>query len=703
MSSGTFDPFNRPNAGKAIGNAAQQMRSNMGSAGFATGSGGGEGNARQHFFRQYGTSTPQEQAYGRSQAVQGTKGATKKPTGKGQPAAVANQQQHVAPGSVNGNPADGQPGAEFGYAKPVGQTGDAGIGEAAKAIATIDRPTPSTYQAQPADVATSLRDQEMAAAQAKQKAAQAGQNLAPQFQEGGAQAIPGAPPPGPGAPPPGPGAPPPPGPGAPPPPGPGAPPPPGPGAPPPPGPGAPPAPPPGAPPTPGPGAPPPPPPPPGQGATAAAAASTAAKAPPPANWAATKGTDGIDFITGNPDAALTGKSFWRDGVKITDQTYIARLNKLPAPSSYTGPKVSVSGLDQSLDYSTAYNADGTANPNYIKDAGVRDLLTYAYQQANSINEKQQVKGVNRDEQAIAKNQARLNQTIAALSQYGVKYSPTAATGGGTGGTPGGYPGTDNTDPNLPTLGGMPGMDQWLTPILRQFGINDKSTPEQKYAAYEMAMQLMTQDAQMKDRSKAAGQMGQNLTDLGTDPNLKKTGAIADEIYANPEYSDWAGIRARAVGDSDQTLKAMEEAYGSNAARRGMSPGSVNASTQAGRMAQENALSRQMGELSQAQGAEHRQGLLQASGLQADQFQRDYGNRAQVRQQLAGILMGAAPKAVNPAEGMANWGFNEAATNISRDMVDQAGKGPSGLEQATGYVGMFGQLAGGAASAKGIFA
>jgi len=337
------------------------------------------------------------------------------------------------------------------------------------------------------------------------------------------------------------------------------------------------------------------------------------------------------------------------------------------------------------------------SPNYIPNQGVLDLVGYAATTARKIN---QLFSQPDDLTGVKQNQINdltrtMNTAQAVLRRYGINYNPFSAAPGAEAESI--YP----SDPyQIPTyyqnLGGSM-LPQDLMPLLNtgeNMGIQDK------LAALEYASAREEQTRANLKQQKAIDEAVSLKDANASDPQIQKYMDASNDMYDNPVLSDWEGIKNRTASDYAKDRTSSGTQLAEALAGRGLS-----ASTGIGMQAQSNSqnrmgLSRAMGEMDVAQTDELRNQRQAGMAQLGEATQFGTGLRNMSSQQIQQLLMGQAPTAQNPAQGLGATAMNLYAAQMAKDAADEAGGSTSGWGAALGVVGglvgtYFGGPAGGA--------
>jgi len=410
------------------------------------------------------------------------------------------------------------------------------------------------------------------------------------------------------------------------------------------------------------------------------------------------GNNIVNWIHGSPNVALSGTKLWQAlGYAHPDQ-----MGKLPNwqgdraqffPGGGNGNGgVSFSGLD--LDNSAFVQG----SKNYIADPALQSLYVETWRAANALNQASS-DGL-QDPTKIRAAADKYSALRSAAAQYGINVNALDYSGS-TGDTIGGLPGIWNQDPNAPALDTMPALGGISTVLKNVFGVDASSPPEAKAAAFEEYKQWIAAQAAYKDKAKAAGQYAGAVDIFANDPSRVTSEGIANDIAAHPEYSDWEGIKNRAVSDSDKQRQQAIDMVSASGNRRGVAPGALEGMGIDVNRAAGNDLSRQLGELDQAQGAERRQGQLQGIDALGNVFQRYAGGEAAAKQALGNVIAGAPGDYAYTGQGIANLSANNQAIQIAREQVDnakQAASDANTLGYFSAVTSMLGQWGGAMAGA-----
>lgn len=401
------------------------------------------------------------------------------------------------------------------------------------------------------------------------------------------------------------------------------------------------------------------------------------------NWADVKDWNNLDpgytdpqaLIANRPDL-LKGKDLYRIALEY-DSAHVDKLNPLPDPKTARSPTtISLKGLDPPNGLLT----DGS--PDFIKNAGVRDLVIEAYRTAAARNNLVNADPFSRDYTKIKDLEDQLNVLRFSLAAYNIDYNPTPGgtdTGGHAGDTtqPGEYPGQWNTDPyqlatdTVGTIGSQYGKD-----IQNTFGIDKDSTTAARTAAYEAAMQRWAANVGLQNQSKAMNLGKQNLDLLTNSPIRSSAERLAQQIADHPDNTRYDLMRNQQVGAVNRQAEEAQQALAASAARRGVSAASVAGMQNEISRAKGGDLANLLGQLEIQKAAGERTGQMQ--GISAlGQVYGYTGAQSEAIQRLQSILMGQAPVPSNPAAGIAN-------TAINLQALQQSGA-PTGPTPAQGAV------------------
>lgn len=270
-----------------------------------------------------------------------------------------------------------------------------------------------------------------------------------------------------------------------------------------------------------------------------------------------------------------------------------------------------------------------------------------------------------DQQAWDKAVRTVGLIQGTLGAYGIEWDPTGGSGA--------YPGQYNTDPRQASMPFVPNVSEFYDASTRKLlGIGPGSSPEEKAAAYELALGTKLQDAQRRDYAKGVNILGEDLASIENDPTLAKYVAGMNDLNDNPILSDWQGINNRMASDLATQREWQKQDLATSAGRRGMSAGSMSGLNAGVDSQYGMGLARSIGENKVRETDELRNARVQGLAGLKDAFSLGTGAKSQAAQRLASMLGGKIPDVSNPAEGATDTMLNFAALDMQADQLEDAG-------------------------------
>lgn len=356
---------------------------------------------------------------------------------------------------------------------------------------------------------------------------------------------------------------------------------------------------------------------------------------------------------------------------------ITSADKLPDPTTYEGPALSINGLDLGDDFFQE------ASPNYIADRGVRELVRKAMQWTRNLNDLEQSGGTAQRSGAIADVWKKLNPTIAALKRYGIEFDP-----GMEGVDPNDFPGPlDQPDttiatelPSFTKAGTLPGD------VLRLFG--NPTKPEEIAAAMQMASELWGQQNSMVNQQKMVNLLEQSAQRARDNESLLQAEQLAQEVAANPLSIDFDTIKNQAVADVNRGSLDALASLAQRAGRSGLGAGSMAGLTAEVGLDRGERIGRLVGDLSLQEAEARRRGQLQGIDALSGVAAQRIGGISALEQAVANAVGGGTPQAFNPfGQATQLQGDLQALEILQKQLEDQEDANRfdkyAGLAQAAG--------------------
>lgn len=238
------------------------------------------------------------------------------------------------------------------------------------------------------------------------------------------------------------------------------------------------------------------------------------------NWADYKFGDGnvdVGAAIKYGGDGLAGRGFWQHVVGIAPQN-AQNFAPLPAPSQFQQALQIPAGTDPTYGYLNQFNGDGTPNPNYIKDPGVRELVSQVYRWADKISQLQE--GKTQDTKLVQELFSKLNNGRAMLQRYGIGYDPLS------GRTPDeGFP-DENQSGTWATSNEPFNLNSQL---IRGLHLNDDADFKDWAAAYELQSKINAEQANNINRQHGLDQLTAFQRQIENDPNASRAQGIADQL------------------------------------------------------------------------------------------------------------------------------------------------------------------------------
>ena len=374
----------------------------------------------------------------------------------------------------------------------------------------------------------------------------------------------------------------------------------------------------------------------------------------------------LDYINNNPN--------WWQGDGIWQALGInppAGGQGLPDLSTWNGDPMNIPKN------ATIADLANSNSPYYIADPALRRMA----EKALDLSEKlAAAEGNNSISPAVLeKMQRQSNQLQAALAQYGYSYDPRAlAEGGGPTQGPGG-----NFDEWTQTYQGGPDLAAFVNSLVRQYGFT-------RAQAIEFAEAQYGQNQGELNKQRGVNILKQMYEQGLNDPIRNRSEQELMGFFDDPDGIDWQGIRNRRISDMDASTQQMQQGLSQSAARRGLSPGSVQGMSNELQLGQGNALARALGELTtQQQGAE-REGMWRAIAGGAD-FNQNYRGADDMRLQLlSNAIMGTPNQATRTMTGAGDTAMMNAAV-AERQLANDRARANAGFgwEDAAAILGNVG--------------
>lgn len=393
-----------------------------------------------------------------------------------------------------------------------------------------------------------------------------------------------------------------------------------------------------------------------------------------AGWDSTQNVPGgektnakLAFIE-NSDGGWTN-NFWQKAFGTGGVTGSTRA--LPKPSEATNYGITL---------------DGSVLPDSIFDTvdntGVQDLLRKWEGWSSRLSTLEQEGGVEKDRGTIQELNEKLKIAEAALGQYGITANASGEHPDAPG-TPDDVFGNDDTradaDPFKlyePDAGVEPKL------VTQMFGPRAGRNAQDNAAAAELAMQILTDDAQRGNQQLGVNELVRSINDFQSSDLF---GGIQDQArtIAGQDNFDFNGIRNQAVADQNQSFNSAMQNLGASAASRGL--GSASMSGLAGELGHDNAasLARLLGDINLQEQQSARDFQLQGLGALQSSFGSTEGPLAQLRQQLAGALGAPVGQTFNPAGGA----LDASAGLLALDQAQQGLDLASDSARTSKYLGM----------------
>lgn len=407
----------------------------------------------------------------------------------------------------------------------------------------------------------------------------------------------------------------------------------------------------------------------------------------------------INVVTDTSYGEPWWKHWWTQGFGLS-AAEAKKLGPLPSPDTDGPFPMLTVKMGDADSFTEAVKALGTEQKGLSSLLGKTNDLYAQMLNANWLRQTDP----NFDENKYIKLSRRYDISKAALARYGITVEDAG---------PGNVPGTGDGEPPVTGIGGSDPNSNTSIPTqlpvnnyldaLKNIGSGDFD-PIHRLALGELLDNQYQWQVGQTEKQKALNTLAPTEQDLLNNSGISAFRSKALNYGQNPMLSDWDTIRNQYVAGGDKTLKTGMDTLSQNLARRGLGPtaGAGIAANQQRQFAGDQAMG--LGQLSLQQQEEKRKEFDRGMGYLQTAGQTDAGIISGSRQNLAQILMGAAPISKSPVEGVANTGTSMLGMQYAKDAQDAAQKlakdqAAFGWQDGLGLIAsMFGgSFGGGAAS------
>lgn len=367
-----------------------------------------------------------------------------------------------------------------------------------------------------------------------------------------------------------------------------------------------------------------------------------------------------------PGSGVKWWSNFADQVGEKSDVVRANLKNLPDPATYSGKPIAISGIAVDDRYFDPSNPDGVRDPNVAKLLGY--TANWAAQLQQMSQESDDGTGLQRVKISEAWN--KLYSARLALEQYGIKYDPFPASSVPEGGDAAAQSSYDengraqlSTTSKTYTGSGFDKETEMILARLKAAGGGDI-----KGADYLAALE-MQQKRDEADRGKFAQDAAVNLAYDTRDQNLNDPRFAAylsgvDKFNAEDPGQDWQRTRNRAATDAAKRLTSDRAELASAAGQRGVSGATLTGLNTGMNTEYGLGLTKQLGDLRQAENLDRRNRALQALGLAGEAAQMTAGLRTAGNSDIERLLMGQAPVGETGIEGAGNAAMDFSAASLA---------------------------------------